>query len=325
MRGFWDLVARGVALVRSAELAALLEPEELAALRAERVIQPSSPPGTPKHEAFEEISIPDLVRLARRLFGADPRGLTTPGAFTAQPQNLGWCGKGADERELVLVARGSLARSTAIHSRRRSLLLVITGQALTDAERKRHAPGAFLEVHALDEVLRVSDGRIVLAGSAPPDRDGATAAPRAEADKKSKSSAPVLPVPGVKFWNLVAIYLLNERTVHIDCGGRSYRRTYIDLGLAHGSRRVRTRVWELFVALLEGHGYLKTARFGSRGATKNLISRLRAALKAVFGLDDDPFYDYERERTWRTRFVAGPRPPAGRWEQSEDRAEEGET
>jgi len=315
MRGFWALIERAVALVRSAELAALLEPEELAALRAEHVIQPSSPPGTAKHEAFEEISTPDLVRLLRRLYGADPRGLTTPGSFTAQPQNLGWCGKGADERELVLVARGSLARSTAIHSRRRSLILVVSGRTLSDAERKRHAPGAFLEVHALDEVLRVSNGRIVLAGSQPVAPTDAPSNSRARAKKEPKSPPPILPVPGATRWNLVAMYLLNERTVRIDCGGRSYRRTHIDMGMAHGSHRRKTKVWELFVAFCDGHGYLQTARFGSQGATKNLVSRLRDALQAVFRIEDDPFFEYSRGTGWRTRFVAGARPPEDRWEE----------
>lgn len=315
VRGLWDLIARGVALVRTAELAALLDPEELAALRAEHVIQPSSPPGTPKHEAFEEISTPDLVRLLRRLYGADPRGLPTPGSFTAQPQNLGWCGRGADERELVLVARGHLSRSTAIHSRRRSLILVVNGQTLSDAERRRHAAGAFLEVQALDEVLRVSDGRIVLAGSERPAPADAPSRPRARAKKEPKSPQPILRVPGATQWNLIAIYLLNERTVRIDCGGRSYRRTYIDMGMAHGDHRRRTKVWLMLVAFCDGHGYLQTSTFGSQGATKNLISRLRAALKAVFGLDEDPFHDYSTRQSWKSRFVAGPHPPQDRREE----------
>ncbi len=297
-----------------AELAALLEPAELAALRTEGVIQPSSPPGTAKHEAFEEISTPDLLRLLRRLYGADPRGLPTPGAFTAQPQMLGWCGKGAAERELVLVARGSLARSSAIHSNRRSLVLVVSGRTLSDAERKRHAAGAFLEVHALDEVLRVQEGRIVLGGVDPPDRAAATSAPPAPAGTNGKSSPRVLPVPGATRWNLVAIYLLNERTVRIDCGGRSHRRTYVDLGMAHVNHRRPTRVWELLDAFSDGHGYLQTTRFGTPGATKNLVSRLREALRAVYGLEDDPFHDYSRRQSWKTRFVASAHPPEDRWD-----------
>lgn len=315
MQGFWGLIQRAVVLVRSAELAGLLEPEELAALRAERVIQPSSPPGTAKHEAFEEISTPDLVRLLRRLYGADPRGLTTPGSFTAQPQNLGWIGKGADERELVLVARGSFGRSMAKYSNRRSLVLVVSGRTLTDAERKSHAAGAVLEVQALDEVLRVSDGRIVLAGTPPAAPTDAPSRSRARAKKGSESPPPILPVPGATRWNLVAIYLLNERTVRIDCGGRSYRRTHIDMGMAHGNHRRPTRVWELLVAFCDGHGYLQTARFGTPGATKNLVSRLRAALQAVFALEDDPFHPYSRRQSWKTRFVAGARPPEDRWEE----------
>jgi hypothetical protein len=316
MRGLWALIERATVLVRSGELAATLEPEEIAALRAEGVVQPSSPPGTPKHEAFEEISPPDLARLLRRLYAADPRGLTTPGKFEAQPMKLGWVGKGAAERELVLVALGSLARSTVIHSNRRTLVLVLWGKSLTDAERKRYAPGAHIEVQVLDEVLRVRDGRVVLVGSDAPKRDEAPSVSPPAAEAKRTSSPPILPVPGATRWNLVAMYLMNERTVRIDCGGRSYRRTHIDMGMAHGNHRRKTRVWEMFVAFCDGHGYLQTARFGSAGATKNLVSRLRHALQAVFGLEDDPFHDYRRGTGWRTRFVAGARPPEDRWDES---------
>jgi hypothetical protein len=317
MHVFFALMERGAILVRSAELTGGLEPEDLAALRAEGIVRPHSLPGTRRHEANEEISIPDFVRALRRVYEIDPRGLPTPGGIDPRPMTIGWTGRGTEEREVVLVHRSGSALSSVLHRNRRTLALVYAGRWLKDDDRKHHGPDAFVSVDALDEVLVVRDGRLAYKGrDAPVEPTPPPSAAPARATARPSTRAH-LPIPGATRWNLVSVYLVNQRTVRIDCGGRSHRRSYLDLGMAHAASREPTRVWDLLVAFCEGNGYLQTSRFGNSDATKMLVHRLRKALKDVFGLEGDPFFKYSRKQSWKTRFLASGELPKESWEESE--------
>jgi hypothetical protein len=296
VRGFFELLEQGIVIVRSMELAARLERHELAALRDARIIQPSSPPGTSKHDAQEEISVPDLVRTLRALYGIDPRGLPTPGRLDVDHATIGWCGAGEEAREVVLVGRPRTGLFGVLCRGRRTLALVPAGRSLGEADRAKHGPAALVSAEALDEVLVVREGRVA--------RRDIDAVQAPAATPARPSGPPVLPVAGAKRWNEVTIWLVDERTVRIDVGGRSHRRTHTDLGMGHAQSREPTRVWGMLVAFCEGHGSLETARFGGVAATKKLVSRLRSDLRAAFGLSQDPFHPYRRSEGWRARFVA---------------------
>jgi len=314
VRAFFAFIEQqGHPLVLSVDLAARLEPDELAALRACGVLRPSSPRGTPKHAAREEISAADFVRLLRDLWSIDPRGLPTPGTIFEEATTLGWCGQGPEEREVVLVARrrgvqGVLARM------RRILALVLTERWLEPAQRAKHGPGAFVAAEALDAALVVRGGRVVREGVEAPG-DEARAAPSSRAPGSGRTGARrarVLVVPGAKRFNGVTFWRLDDRTVRVGVAGRFHKRTFADLGMGHAQSREPTKVWEVLLAFCEGHGYLATSRFGGPVATKKLVSRLRASLRAAFELREDPFHLYERGTGWRSRFVAHPGPPAER-------------
>jgi hypothetical protein len=45
---------------------------------------------------------------------------------------------------------------------------------------------------------------------------------------------------------------------------------------------------------------------GVCGNARQVVARLRKALKAVFGLEKDPFHDFSHDDQWRTRFRAEP-------------------
>jgi hypothetical protein len=318
VRSFFALMERnGHPLVLSVDLAARVEADELAALRASGVLRPSSPRGTPKLEAREEISAADFVRLLRDLWGIDPGGLTTPGSVFEETATLGWCGRGAERREVILVAK-QRGVSSVLARARRILVLVLTDRWVTAAERAKHGPDALVAVEALDVALVARGGRVVRDG-VPADR-ATDAGAAEEAKPSSRSAGPgstrtrgrrarVQVVPGAKRFNAVTVWRLDDRTVRVGVGGRFYKRTHADLGMAHEQSREPLRHWELLLAFLEGRGYLETSRFGGVAATKKLVSRLRAALRAAFELRDDPFHRYERKSGWRTRFVAHPGPP----------------
>jgi hypothetical protein len=78
--------------------------------------------------------------------------------------------------------------------------------------------------------------------------------------------------------------------------------------MAHDGSREPTQLWEALVEFCEGNGYFKTRRFGDAGATKTMISRLSAALKAIFGLHERPF-QYCPGAGWKARFLARPNLP----------------
>jgi hypothetical protein len=54
-----------------------------------------------------------------------------------------------------------------------------------------------------------------------------------------------------------------------------------------------------------------TRAFGSQSNGKRLMSELRAAMRATFGIGGDPFEKYSfRERSWKVKFRALAAPPA---------------
>jgi hypothetical protein len=55
---------------------------------------------------------------------------------------------------------------------------------------------------------------------------------------------------------------------------------------------------------------IKTRRFGDEEATRKVISRLRAELCELFGLEESPFHRYRRGKGWRLRFQAQPDLPS---------------
>jgi hypothetical protein len=59
-------------------------------------------------------------------------------------------------------------------------------------------------------------------------------------------------------------------------------------------------------AFCDGHGTLKTTRFGSAAATKKVVSRLRARLREAFDLKAPPFRRYKTGVGWRCHFEARP-------------------
>ena len=61
----------------------------------------------------------------------------------------------------------------------------------------------------------------------------------------------------------------------------------------------------LLKTICRGNGLFTTRAFGSSSNGKRLMSELRAAMRATFALEGDPFESYSyRERSWKTKFRA---------------------
>ena len=66
-----------------------------------------------------------------------------------------------------------------------------------------------------------------------------------------------------------------------------------------------TQPFRLLRTICEGNGQFVTRKFGSSANGKTLMSDLRAALCAAFGIADDPFKKYSKHyKQWKPNFVA---------------------
>ncbi|HEY3819361.1 MAG TPA: hypothetical protein VGL81_19465 [Polyangiaceae bacterium] len=289
MRAFFDRIEANrfaVAGVRLADLDASL----VAAMRRARIVLDG--------EAGEpEVSPAGLVATLRRLYAIASHGVALPSVLDDRPVLLGWTGRGAEEREVVLVPRPSVALGSALGRPFRCLVLVPTARELSPTRRRRHGPGAFLEVEALEESLSVAKGRLVRVVPAARARVGARAA--------SPGSGRAH-LAGAVRWNQVRVCLVDQTLVRVDLPDRSVRCAPADFGMVNPRSRKPTVLWEALVTLCEEHGHFKTTRFGSAEATKKVISRLRARLREAFALQAPPFRRYQSGVGWRTHFDARP-------------------
>ena len=295
MRALLELVETGVLMARTRELEESLDKASLRARRSAGILRPTGDGTT------EELSPSDFMRALRGLYAIEGRGLPVPGVFDPAFQSLGWTRDEGGDRAVVLVTRSTVGLPIALHYPGRALLLVPTARAVTARHRERHGPGRYLHVEVLEEALTVRRGKLARAGASTSDASAASRALHAR----------VVLIPGVLRWNQVRMCLVNQRTLRIDVPGKSIRVTHVDLGMAHHRSREPTRLWEVLVELCEEHGYFKTRRFGSKHATKQVLSRLRKGLAAIFGLEDDPFEPYRRGTGWRACFQARPDLPDG--------------
>jgi len=238
-----------------------------------------------------------------------------------------------DSLETLLHASERLARPT--------LVLVGTSRFATPDLRARHGPGAHVELDVIADWLVVEKGTLALAprlrgvpvlfpptarrpegrvpASAPLDPIAAYDVqelgepPSPAVETKSRRGRKAKPkgaiganilLPTAKSWREVTMTLVDGETVSVRIGDRFQRLSYIDLGLATGDTRKATVQWRLLVACCEGNGTFRWKVFGSFEAARQVVSRLRKALKAAFGIDDNPFEDFSYDTQWKTRFTA---------------------
>jgi hypothetical protein len=303
MRALMALVEGDHHLVRTAELAAVA-PEVLVAARRAGILRTDDP-------GLEDLSATDLARTLRALYGLAGRGRPVPPVFAAAATTLGWMGTGYGAREVLFCARPRTGLARALRRKRRTLVLVPSARHLTTVLRARHAPGARIELEALEEALVVLDGRLVRRASIAPDAPGIEPSPVQPGvplpPDGSPSTPPTVPLRGLaKRWTEMRVCLLDRTTVRVDVGGRCLRCTHIDFGMAHARTRRPTRSWEVVEELCERGGYFRTTRLADAEGTKKLINRASHDLQELFGIEGSPFYRYRSDCGWRSRFEARP-------------------
>ena len=158
------------------------------------------------------------------------------------------------------------------------------------------------EVAMRDErVVRVTTLRLVSAAAASTSSEAWSPPPHAVIAREPRPDR-FAALIGATRWEQIAVKVIDGHTVRIGHGKSMLRRTYRDLGLHAKSSREPTKKWKTLLAICAAHGELRRDRFAGRGAMRQAVHILRGKLKEAFGLDEDPFYDWDKG--WRTRFLA---------------------
>ncbi|HEX8793268.1 MAG TPA: hypothetical protein VF765_20130, partial [Polyangiaceae bacterium] len=174
---------------------------------------------------------------------------------------------------------------------------VPTDRVLTPELRRRHDSRARVRFVVLAECLGVHGGRVCRVDLPMPMPPPLPA--RAHASTEQAGERPLF--DGATAWEQFLFLKDDKRTFVARFDRRSRRLTAQDLGLAGALSRKPHQAFEMFMVFLENDGCLKTRQFGSEKATKTTLSRLRAALKASFGVDGDPFR-FKPGMGWFARF-----------------------
>ena len=247
------------------------------------------------HDEVAQASV-DIAALARLLAAlshvqGDPRIAARP-----SPREILRLGRLPDGAcEVFFVARPEAAEVAAFltardHAGAPARVLVPTARRLPAALASRG------EIVVLDDALVLEGDHLVLRGVAPGPRL------RVVGGASAKGAAASTAMPPATRWGDVCFERIDNQTVLVRVGERAVRRTCQDFGMANGRNREPKKAWHLFMELLEGRGTWSGRRFGSAQVTTRLVSTLRADLKKVFGIDENPIDDYARKVGWVTRF-----------------------
>jgi hypothetical protein len=215
---------------------------------------------------------------------------------------------GGQSREVLLTWRPSSAETRA---------------AVAERSRDGRAP-RLLTASTLATLLTVRDGQIAelprLQIVTAPAGATQTEPPTPIEPPREDSSIPAPPkrspaldgLREITRWNEITLFEVDEEDlIGVTFDTRLRRLSCVDFGLASIRDRRPLDVFVLLKTICRGNGLFGTRAFGSQSNGKRLMSELRAAMRATFGVEGDPFEKYSfRERSWKVKFRALAAPPA---------------
>jgi hypothetical protein len=122
---------------------------------------------------------------------------------------------------------------------------------------------------------------------------------------------PTLDTLGNATWDSVIIRFVTGESVEIRAGGRSIgSKSYKELGFADKKTGKPDPLWGFLKYLASVNGDLSNDELDEKAGApfKKNISKLRARLKAGFGIADDPFHPCYKSGSFRTRFIISGKP-----------------
>jgi hypothetical protein len=128
--------------------------------------------------------------------------------------------------------------------------------------------------------------------------------------KFEKKGKPIRPFPspsGIK-WSDITIRFLSEESVRIIARDVKEVRNYAEMGFMDDRTKSYNLLWMALLEFGKNGGEISWKTMGLRPEIqKNLklkshTKRLRKHLKQFFGIEDDPFMPYRREKAYKTKF-----------------------
>jgi hypothetical protein len=302
MRDVLRRLENGDTMASRAELEAALSPDELAALRSAAIVRDTEDPD------MLELSLSDLIRALRVLYGAEGRGLVAWSTIQSTPMAVGVLTDAQGWRDVALVSGARHGFEVIAMRHGRTLALTFTADHLTRARRHACCPGARVEIEVLEETLCAEGGRLARRATPVPVHVPTPVLVPAPAPPPPPTPDPVLAsgprYPGAASWADVRITAESWTLVRIQHGPNVSRATAVDLDMARAGSRKPTVLWHALQVVCDGQGTFRSRTLGKPEATKKTLSRLGFALRDLFGLDESPFHPYARGTGWVARFVA---------------------
>ncbi len=110
-------------------------------------------------------------------------------------------------------------------------------------------------------------------------------------------------VPEGTTWEDITIEIVGLDAAKIFIGDQYQVVTAFEMGFEHRRKKLTNRLWDLLLDITDAGGTLKwRSPERSRDWTPKDYQRLRNTLKTYFGLLSDPFFPYDKELGYKTRF-----------------------
>ena len=206
--------------------------------------------------------------------------------------------------------RARLEERAASASGRRTRAFVLSSRRSDLAElRAQFGAGSRVTVDALEEHLIVRDGQIAelpRLALVPRPAPSAPVIATAPAAPPAPRSSALDGLREITRWNEITLFDVDDDAlVGVTFGARLRRLSCVDFGLATVDGRRPLDVFVLLKTICRGNGLFVTRAFGSATNGKRLMSELRTAMRATFGLAGDPFERYSRNlKMWKPKFRA---------------------
>lgn len=107
-------------------------------------------------------------------------------------------------------------------------------------------------------------------------------------------------------WEEISIQFLNGQEVIIKIRNDRYQTTYDMMGFQDKRKRQPNKQWEFLLGLSQTDGKLswKDSRATLKGKKQKQL--LAGLLKAYFGIQEDPFYTYRKEKSYKIKILLIP-------------------
>lgn len=118
-------------------------------------------------------------------------------------------------------------------------------------------------------------------------------------------------LPADTKWHDVEINFVDEQEVIVRAKNKTWHTTYEEMGFQDERKKLPNKQWMLLRLLASKNGELSWSNNQNLSqqwveAVKKQKQLLGEALKAYFQIDDDPFYPYKQEKSYKIKAVLVP-------------------